>query len=74
MKKFWKKYGLLIHIGVLAAAIILMIFFRFWEEVPEKRGFRWFQFVLFLIYLIERVKKLIDRKKVTNNDKLASEE
>ena len=43
-----------------------MIYYKFWEEVPEKRWLRWTQFFLFSAYLIDRVVKLINKKKVTN--------
>lgn len=74
MKKFWTKYGLWIQTTVLTAALSLMIYYKFWEEVPEKRWLRWAQFIMFLCYLIDGVIKLINRRKVTIPDKLTSEE
>jgi hypothetical protein len=63
MKKFWIKYGLCVQITVLIAALVLMLFYKFWEEVPEKRWLRWLQFSIFLFYLIDRIVKLINRNK-----------
>ena len=66
MKKFWNNHGLWIRITVLATALAFMIYYKFWEEAPEKRDLRWVQFILFLIYLIEGIIKLINRKKITS--------
>ncbi len=65
LKKFWKTYGLWIQIVVLTAYLTIMIYYKFWEEVPEKRWMRWVQFIIFSIYLIDRIIKLRNRQSVT---------
>jgi len=74
MKKFWRKYGLWIQVSVLIAALAIMIYYKFWEEVPEKVWLRWFQFFLFLVYLIDGAVKLKNRRKNKMPDKLDFEE
>ena len=66
LKKIWGKYGLWIQIIVLSTYLTLMIYYKFWEEVPEKRWMRWVQFFLFSAYLIDCVIKLKNKRKVTN--------
>lgn len=67
MKRFWKKYGLGIQITVLAACLSLMVYYKFWEGVPEKRWLRWFQMLLFTYYLIDRVVLVMRKKEKTNS-------
>ncbi|OPZ16151.1 MAG: hypothetical protein BWZ05_02059 [Bacteroidetes bacterium ADurb.BinA245] len=63
MKKFWRTYGLYIEIAVMTVVIVLMIYYKFWEEAPEKKWHRWVQIFLFSMYLTERIFKLKKRKK-----------
>ena len=63
MKSFWKKYGTWIWLVVLFAAMVLMIYYRFWNEKPEKLWLRWVQFSFFLVYFIERLIKIVKRYK-----------
>lgn len=65
MKKIWRKYGLWIQIVVLTAYLTIMIYYKFWEEVPEKRWMRCVQFIIFSIYLIDRIIKMRNRQSVT---------
>ena len=63
MKAFWKKYGTWIEVVVLFSALVLMVYYRFWDEKPEKIWIRWVQFGLLLFYFIDRLIKLVNRYK-----------
>ena len=52
-----------IEIAVMTVVIVLMIYYKFWEEASEKKWHRWVQIFLFSMYLTERIFKLKKRKK-----------
>lgn len=61
MRTFWRKYGLWIEASVLILFIVLMIGYRFWNDEPSKIFIGWFQLVLILSFLIDRVLKIRKR-------------
>lgn len=73
MKAFWKKYGTWFWLLILFAAMVVMIYYRFWDEKPEKLWLRWVQFSLFFVYFIERVIKLVKRYKKSNSEQSPEE-
>jgi hypothetical protein len=65
MKDIWKKYGIIIELVILFTVIGLMVYYQFWNDESSKLFIRWFQFILFLGYFIDRLIKLSNRLKNT---------
>ena len=63
MKAFWKKYGIIIELVTLFTVIFLMVYYQFWNEASHTLFIRWAQFVLFVVYFVDRLIKLKARLK-----------
>jgi hypothetical protein len=63
MFRILKKYWIWFEIVIILTALVLMLYYRFWEDEPGKKVMRWFQFIVFIYFLYGRIAKLRNRFK-----------